>query len=92
MKATCALSLPAARMTLARTNAFRLFVALFSLTNLAAQTKVAVIAFFRKLARFHGGAHRAPRLRLMAAIAESTLFSELLHIDECGFNTRIGIP
>ena len=79
-------------MALARANALRLFVALFSLTNLAAQTKVAVVAFFGKLARFHGGAHCAPRLRLMAAIAESALFSELLHIDECGFYARIRIP
>ena len=79
-------------MALARANALRLFVALFSLTNLAAQTKVAVVAFFGKLARFHGGAHRAPRLGLMAAIAETTLLGELLHIDECGFNARIGIP
>ena len=79
-------------MTLARTNALRLFIALFGLTNLAAQTKIAVIALLGKLARLHSSAHRTSRLRFMSAIAESTLFGELLHIDECGLDARIGIP
>ena len=92
MKATCALSLPSTRMTLARTNALRLFIALFGLTNLAAQTKIAVISLLGKFARLHSSAHRTPWLRFMSAIAESTLFGELLYIDECSFDARIGIP